>query len=373
MCTIYRIIVIIGFVLILGLQPSWGGPPNNDPSDDLANTAGGSGALQSNTTGADNTAFGTAALFSNTTGFNDTASGVLALASNTTGINNTANGVAALYSNTTGGYNAAFGVDALYSDTIGANNTASGFYALLYNRTGNANTASGVNALYSNHTGSSNVAVGNNALLFSTDGDRNIGLGPGAGRNLLAGDNNIYLGNVGNAIESNTMHLGSNQSATFVAGIFGTALTGSTVVVTSDGQLGTLPSSARYKRDIHPLGTSSRGVYQLRPVSFRYKQDPQGVKQYGLIAEEVAGVYPELVIKGEKGEIEGVQYQGLIPLVVNEVQHQQQVLGTQARQLTAQSQELAALKEQNAAMAAQNAYLRAVVEQQQWQDEAQRA
>ena len=98
-----------------------------------------------------------------------------------------------------------------------------------------------------------------------------------------------------------------------------------------------------------PPGTSSRGVYQLRPVSFRYKQDPQGVKQYGLVAEEVAGVYPELVIKGEKGEIEGVQYQGLIPLLVNEVQHQQQELGTQARQLTTQSQELAALRAQNVA------------------------
>jgi hypothetical protein len=144
--------------------------------------------------------------------------------------------------------------------------------------------------------------------------------------------------------------VGSTQSATFVAGIFGKPVTGSTVVVSNTGKLGTLPSSVRYKRDIHTLGARSRGLHQLRPVSFRYKEDPQGVKQYGLIAEEVATVYPELVTKGEKGEIEGVQYQELIPLLVNEVQHQQQ-------QLTRQTKELKELR-------AQNAYLRAVVEQQ---------
>ena len=97
------------------------------------------------------------------------------------------------------------------------------------------------------------------------------------------------------------MRLGSSQSATFVAGIFGTTVSGSAVFVTSTGQLGTLPSAARYKRDIHAVGERSQGLHQLRPVSFRYKQDPQGVRQYGLIAEEVAEVYPELVTQGAKG------------------------------------------------------------------------
>src|SRR5262249_41215641 len=139
--------------------------------------------------------------------------------------------------------------------------------------------------------------------------------------------------------ESNTMRLGQTQTATFVAGIFGKPVTGATVFVTSTGQLGTQLSSARYKRDIHPLGEQSQKLHQLRPVSFRYKQDPQRVQQYGLVAEEVAEVYPELVLKGETGEIEGVQYQGLIPLLVNEVQQQQ-------RMLDQQSQELATVKAQ---------------------------
>ena len=140
-----------------------------------------------------------------------------------------------------------------------------------------------------------------------------------------------------------------------MAGIFGKPVSGSAVFVTSTGQLGTQLSSARYKRDIHSLGAQSQKLHQLRPVSFRYKQDPQGVQQYGLVAEEVAKVYPELVLTGEKGEIEGVQYQGLIPLVVNEVQHQQRVLDKQ-------SQELAAVKAQNATLAAQNATLAARLE-----------
>jgi hypothetical protein len=271
---VYRVIVVTGLILTVGLQPSWGGPPNNDISDGLGNTAGGASALVNNTTG----------IF---------------------------------------------------------------------------NTASGAFALSSNTTGGSNVAVGNNALLSNPAGNRNIALGPGAGFNLLSGNNNIYLGHVGTASESNTMRLGQTLTATFVAGIFGKPVTGATVVVSNTGQLGTLPSSVRYKRDIHPLGASSQGLHQLRPVTYRYKQDPQGVKQYGLVAEEVAEVYPELVLTGEQGEIEGVQYQGLIPLLVNEVQHQQQMLGKQ-------SQELRALK-------AQNALLQAALVQRQRQDEEQRA
>src|SRR5207253_8248932 len=129
---------------------------------------------------------------------------------------------------------------------------------------------------------------------------------------------------------------------------------GVNVVINSNGQLGTLVSSARYKRDIQDMGDSSQGVYQLRPVTFRYKQDKQGPRQYGLIAEEVAKVYPELVTKGADGKIESVQYHELIPILLNEVQHQQQKLsaqsqqlGAQAQQLTAQSQDLAELKAQN--------------------------
>jgi hypothetical protein len=92
--------------------------------------------------------------------------------------------------------------------------------------------------------------------------------------------------------------------------------------VSTDGQLGVMPSSARYKRDIQPLNNRSQGLWQLHPVTFRYQQDPQGQRQYGLIAEEVANIYPELVVRDDKGQIESVQYRELIPLLLNEMQHQ---------------------------------------------------
>ena len=127
------------------------------------------------------------------------------------------------------------------------------------------------------------------------------------------------------ATDANTIRLGTQgtQKATYIAGISGTAMNGADVVVSSSGQLGVLTSSARFKRDIQPLDERSRGLWQLRPVTFRYKQDPQGERQYGLIAEEVAKVYPELVVRGDKGEIESVQYRELIPLMLNEMQHEQ--------------------------------------------------
>jgi hypothetical protein len=130
------------------------------------------------------------------------------------------------------------------------------------------------------------------------------------------------------------------------------------VVIDSQGQLGIVASSARYKRDIQPIGAHSQGLHQLRPVTFRYKQDEQGERQYGLIAEDVATIYPELVTRGANGDLESVRYYEFIPILLNELQHQQQQLG-------AQSQELAALQ-------AQNAQLQAVVGQLLARDEAQR-
>ena len=184
-----------------------------------------------------------------------------------------------------------------------------------------------------------------------------------AGFNLTSGDNdnNIYLGNPGAATESNTMRLGCISSClpgpgphsnTFIAGIAGVPVTGSVVFINSMGQLGTLASSLRYKRDIQPMGAHSRGLLQLRPVIFRYTQDPQGERQYGLIAEEVAKVYPELVTRNAQGQVEAIRYQELAPMLLNEVQHQQQALNAQQRQLVAQAKQLAALKAQNARLQA---------------------
>ncbi len=160
------------------------------------------------------------------------------------------------------------------------------------------------------------------------------------------------------------MRLGSTQSATFMAGIFGKPVSGSAVFVTSTGQLGTQPSSARYKRDIQDMGERSQQLHQLRPVIFRYKQDPQGVRQYGLIAEEVARVYPELVVRGADGTVEGVQYQELIPLLLNELQHQAQTLAMQAQTLAIQTQQLSVQAQELSTLKAQNAQLQEAVAQQ---------
>ena len=155
-------------------------------------------------------------------------------------------------------------------------------------------------------------------------------MGHGAGAALTSGNKNIYLGHPGAASESKTMRLGSVQTKTFIAGVTTAAVTGTNVVINASGQLGVPLSSARYKRDIETMGARSEGLLKLRPVTFVYKQDEQGVRQYGLIAEEVATVYPELVTHTATGEVQAVRYQELIPMLVNEVQRQQQVDGAAA-------------------------------------------
>jgi hypothetical protein len=140
------------------------------------------------------------------------------------------------------------------------------------------------------------------------------------------------------------------------------AVTGSTVLITSGGQLGVQVSSARYKQDIEPLGPHSQQVHQLRPVTFHYTAEPSGPRQYGLIAEEVAQVYPELVTRSAQGEIVGVRYEALTPLLLNELQRHHRQLATQAQQLETQAQQLAMVIQQVAALQAQNASLRAAVE-----------
>jgi hypothetical protein len=201
-----------------------------------------------------------------------------------------------------------------------------GLAALGFNTTGSNNTTSGFEALNNNTTGNNNTAVGYKALFNATAGSRNTAIGWGAGAALKSGNFNLYLGHPGAATESATLRLGDVQARAFIVGVAGKPIVGTTVVINSAGQLGTVVSSARYKRDIQDMGAQSQKLWQLRPVTFRYKQDAQGQRQYGLIAEEVAKVYPELVTKGTDGKIESVQYQELIPLLLNEVQHRQQEL-----------------------------------------------
>jgi len=292
------------------------------------NSASGSDALFSNTEGYRNTASGSAALYSNTTGSNNTASGMWALASNTTGYRNTANGAEALYTNTTGADNTASGNRALFDNTTGYNNTASGGWALYQNTTGYSNTASGIYALYSNTEGTYNIGIGVDALNSNTTGSHNTAIGAGAGYNATAGNYNIYIGSdvYGIAGESNVIRIGSGQAQTYIAGIYGASSgSGSAVYVNSNGQLGTGTSSRRFKEDIKDMGEASSRLMNLRPVTFRYKNeiDKEGrTLQYGLIAEEVAEVYPELVHYEKDGEPFTVRYHELSPMLLNEVQKQ---------------------------------------------------
>jgi hypothetical protein len=268
-----------------------------------------------------NTAEGDNALFSLTTASGNTAIGHSALFSNTAG-GNTATGAEALYSNTTGNSETATGFAALFSNTVGLYNTATGETALYFNTSGSENTATGIAALVHNTTGSNNTANGGLALLNNTTGGRNIALGGGAGFNLTTGSNNIEIGNAGVAGEANTIRIGTQgtQTATYIAGISGTAVTGAAVVVTSSGQLGVAPSSQRFKEAIKPMDKASEAILALQPVTFRYKPelDPKGIPQFGLVAEEVEKVNPDLVVRDAEGKVFTVRHEAVNAMLLNE-------------------------------------------------------
>jgi len=291
------------------------------PNSGSNNTASGYYTLYFNS-GAGNTADGYNALNANTTGSYNVATGANALFANTIGANNTASGVSALHDNTTGTNNNASGVEALFNNTTADDNNAMGHAALFSNSTGTRNSAVGTEALYVNTSGSYNDAVGYLALYGNTTGNYNVGIGYQAGYSLTSGSNNIDIGNHGLASDSGIIRIGiaGTQTQAYIAGIETTKLTGSAVYVTGNGQLGVLASSERYKTAIAPMGPATLKLEQLRPVSFHLKSDPNGAVQYGLIAEEVANVYPELVIRDEAGKIQGVRYEELAPMLLNEVQ-----------------------------------------------------
>jgi trimeric autotransporter adhesin len=302
------------------------------------NTALGGSVLLSNTTGNYNTATGLNALPFNTTGYDNTATGAFALFSNTTGSDNTAAGLFALFSSTSGHYNTAVGSQALFFNS-GSDNTAGGAFALFSNH-GNYNTATGYSSLYSNATGSDNTATGFNVLAFNTTGcqntaagfnalarntigSSNIALGYEAGVNLATGDNNIDIGNAGAASDSGVIRIGTTgtHATTFVAGIRGTPITGSVAVgITANGQLGVRASSARFKEAIKPMESASEAILSLQPVTFRYKKelDPEGIPQFGLVAEEVEKVNPDLVARDEQGKPYTVRYDQVNAMLLNE-------------------------------------------------------
>jgi Chaperone of endosialidase len=332
------------------VPPPDGGYPGNNTAEGTdalfslttgtENTALGFSALYSNTTGDSNTATGSLALVSNTTGVRNTANGFAALANNTTGERNTATGRGALANNTTGSFNTADGHNALFSNSTGIQNTATGSFALIFSTTGNFNTADGYFALWNNTTGNSNTASGFNALRENTTGNSNIGLGNFAGSNLTTGDNNIDIGNLGVAGEADTIRIGTQgtQTKTFIAGISGAGVQGVAVKINAAGQLGTAPSSARFKTEIKPMDKASKAILALKPVTFCYKKelDPDGAPQFGLVAEEVEKVNPDLVARDSEGKVYTVRYEAVNAMLLNEFlkQHRtvQELKSTVAKQ-----------------------------------------
>jgi uncharacterized coiled-coil protein SlyX len=279
------------------------------------NTAEGTSALFSLTSGANNTALGFQALFSNTTSSYNTAEGFRALFHNTSGTQNTATGVQALFNNTSGIFNTATGTNSLASNTTAPYNTADGVNTLYHNTTGTLNTAVGNNALFNNSTGSFNTAVGTNAL-FNSTGSSNIAIGRNAGTGIVQANNNIAIGVPGAGPFLNF------DNTCFIGSIFGepTSDPGSQAAVYVDkfNVVGIFNSSRRFKHDIQPMDKTSETLYKLKPVTFKFNSDWKATTQYGLIAEEVAEVDPQLIVRGKDGEVQTVHYEQINVMLLNE-------------------------------------------------------
>jgi hypothetical protein len=277
-------------------------------------------------------------------GIRNTGLGNGALHSNTSGTGNTASGDGALYYNTTGTENTASGFNALLFCTTALANTADGYYALGNNKTGGANTADGDSALTVNVDGFGNTATGYHALSSNTNGSYNIAVGYQAGLNLTSTTSNIDIGNNGVSGDAGTIRIGAAQARTFIAGISGVTISpaGAAVFVNSSGQLGTVNSSRRFKEAVQDMGSQSDVLLSLHPVAFHYKHDldPEGTPQFGLIAEEVEQVAPELVLHDTSGQIYSVRYEQVNAMLLNEFLKQH-------RTVQSQKNEIQALKQQN--------------------------
>jgi hypothetical protein len=359
-------------------------------TDGSFNTGVGGGALALNN-GSSNTAVGAAALLLNTTGSNNTAVGTDALVNNTVD-DNTATGAFALFANTTGGTlehividpgppelffdvgpNTAVGSHALESNTDSSGNTAVGYQALGSVETGlvgqgfphlgistavgfqalanvsgpnsAGNNAYGYQALFNFIDGVSNVAVGGISLLDLASGNGNVAVGLNAGNGLTSGDGNIFIGwslGAGASNESNHTYI-RNIDNTSVSG-------GSSDTVTIDlttGLLGHLSSSRRYKENINPIDKASEALYRLKPVTYRYKREIDKTQSlsFGLIAEEVAEVNPELVAHNAQGQPESVHYEMVNAMLLNEFLKEHRIVQAQQKEIEALRAEL---KEQRA-------------------------
>jgi len=313
---IIRSIPIVLTIVFFGLlAKSHAVNPPPDGGYPGGNTAEGQAALLSLTSGGFNTAVGWLSLRSNIEGAFNTATGAGTLLANTAG-GNTATGAAALLSNTIGFNNTANGGFALFENNAGSGNTADGASALGSNSTGNQNTAIGLGALFGNTFGNNNTAIGYQALAINTTGSSNTALGFAAGNGVTAANNVIAIGAPG-ANVNNSCFIGNIYSN--VQPIVGTDP--DSVTITSTGRLGRgNVSSRRYKHDIKPMEKASEVLYALKPVSFRYNKEYEATQTlaFGLIAEEVAEVYPDLVGRNPEGEPESVRYEQVNAMLLNE-------------------------------------------------------
>ena len=311
-------------------------PNTPDPGPlPISNTADGQFALASIDTGIYNSAFGFYSLLSLTEGSfntgvgagtlmvstasNNTAVGTGALFANTTGTNNTAHGTFALFNNIDGLEHTAVGASALLNNTGANDNTAVGLFAMLNNVNGSSNTAVGAAALRDNVSGVDNQALGRGALRFTT-GSGNIGIGREAAANMTSSTNVVCIASPGDATvpdASNRTYIGN------IRGVVVGNLDGINVIIDSDGQLGTSNSSARFKKDIKPMDHEiSKAILALKPVTFHYKnadtKKAGDTPQFGLIAEDVAEVNPNLVVRDNNGDPLSVRYDAVNVMLLNE-------------------------------------------------------
>jgi Chaperone of endosialidase len=352
------------------------------------NDAFGGFALFNNTDGVSNNAVGDHALFSNIHASSNTAIGDLALSNNDLTGNNVANsntavGASALQANVDGAGNTAVGSSALLTNTAGVtsingSNTAVGFQALsgnfasggvtgggnvavggfdpslpgaplFANTTGTANTAIGQDTLIANTTGFFNTAVGATALMRNTTGDNNTAIGVQAGSS-ITGHDNICIGKgvTGTAGDANVIRIGDNLplppvSRCFIGGIFGSTTPGSAVYITAAGELSTTVSSRRFKDDIKPMDKASEAILRLKPVTFHYKSDAKKTPCFGLIAEEVAAVNPDLIMRGKEGEIYSVRYKQINAMLLNEFLKEHKTVEEQGATIARQQKQIDAL------------------------------
>ena len=344
------------------------------------NTFLGSNAGQHNTVGYSNSFVGANAGLSNTGGLYNTFVGASAGYYQTGGTSNTFLGFSSGHYTTNGEFNTFVGDRAGLDNTTGGNNTAIGYqsgfdmstssnntflgYESGYNNGADHNVFVGSQTGFANTTGTPNVFVGASAGQGNTSGNNNTFLGDHAGSQNTTGSGNtfvgtsagthnsdgsgdVYIGNQGpNPGESNTIRIGDMQTAAYVAGIYGaTSTSGAVVYVNSSGRLGTMLSSQRFKEQVQDMGDSTNALMKLRPVTFLYKpeySDGPRTLQYGLIAEEVARVYPELVAYDKDGQALTVRYQYLDTMLLNEVQKEYRRAESEAGVIATQQQEIKA-------------------------------